>query len=70
MDNVGGDKESLLRVLATILVVGVLWGCTNTLIRRGAVRAQLKLAAGASKGWFSSVLVHITTPAFIIPQVR
>lgn len=45
-------------------LVGVLWGSTNPLVRRGSLVA----AAKAQTSRIGSLLAHLTTPAFIVPQ--
>lgn len=56
------------------VTIGVLWGCTNTFIRGGALQVQRKKdktfpkASSRVRATFSDLPLLLTTPAFIIPQ--
>ena len=43
-------------------LIGILWGVTNPLVRRGSLEACCRKNC-------SPWVAHLTTPAFIIPQV-
>ena len=56
------------------VTIGVLWGCTNTFIRVGALQVQRKRERASSKASsrfraaFGDLPLLLTTPAFIVPQ--
>lgn len=47
-------------------IVGLLWGVTNPLVKRGSIAAEARASSG---GKFSSLASHVTTPSFLLPQV-
>jgi hypothetical protein len=60
--------------------VGLLWGATNPLIKRGSLAVERKKkaaaaraadggAAGAGGGFFAEWRALLTTPSFLVPQV-
>ena len=59
------------------VLVGLLWGATNPLIRRGTLLVERKAASvrqangapGARHRVRSRLEVHLTTPAFLVPQL-
>lgn len=57
------------------VLVGLLWGATNPLIRRGTLLVERKAvrqangAPGARHRVRSRLEVHLTTPAFLVPQL-
>lgn len=52
--------------LLAVVSVGLLWGCTNPLVKRGAARAEKKREEAGGSFWWSL----LTTPSFLIPQAR
>ena len=48
--------------LLQFILVGLLWGATNPYIRRGTLAVQARRPKNA-------VVAHVTTPAFIVPQL-
>ncbi|KAL4521130.1 hypothetical protein Ndes2526B_g00297 [Nannochloris sp. 'desiccata'] len=55
----------------SLIIVGLLWGITNPLIKKGTEAVSLskkKRKALTGFNFLDSVLLHLTTPAFIIPQ--
>jgi hypothetical protein len=50
------------------VLVGLLWGCTNPLVKRGAALVEQRLQAVRCPGRYTSTVLHLTTPSFIIPQ--
>jgi hypothetical protein len=48
------------------LLVGLLWGLTNPLLKRGSAVAAAKTSPTAS--WPTALLTHLTTPAFVAPH--
>lgn len=58
------------------VLVGLLWGCTNPLIKRGSVQVQCQAAGGAAPSgsgviaeWRSEWRSLLRTPAFLLPQL-
>lgn len=54
---------------AFCIVVGLMWGCTNPLVKRGSEQVQQKQDKLSNPHALSSLLLHLTTPSFIIPQL-
>ncbi|GAX72866.1 hypothetical protein CEUSTIGMA_g321.t1 [Chlamydomonas eustigma] len=51
-------------------LVGILWGTTNSLVKRGALVAEAKtLSRRGSSGKLDAIIDHVTTPAFVVPQL-
>jgi hypothetical protein len=54
------------------LLVGLLWGCTNPLIKRGAVAVEDRLRTARLAGAVTTgtrLSVWLSTPQFLIPQL-
>ncbi len=58
----------LYGVLSCVLV-GLLWGATNPLIKRGSVLVAEKKAGAARRGWLSEWGALLSTPSFLVPQL-
>jgi hypothetical protein len=57
-----GDPPSILSSpLLFAWLVGLLWGLTNPLVKKGTCTASKKPG--------NALWAHLTTPAFIVPQV-
>ncbi len=57
--------------LASCIIVGVLWGCTNSFIKRGSVVADIKSVDQACDSSWSVVHLWVnllTTWRFLVPQ--
>jgi hypothetical protein len=51
------------------IIVGLLWGCTNPLVKRGTAAVEQRLREVSRPGRYTSTLLHFTTGSFIIPQI-
>lgn len=54
-------------VLPACILVGVLWGATNPLIKRGSVLVESKKSG--AQGWLAEWRALLTTPSFLVPQL-
>ncbi len=54
---------------AYALLVGILWGSTNALIKRGSERAAEKTKQRATVGVLYPWIDHVCTPSFFLPQL-
>jgi hypothetical protein len=54
-----------MRLLPAV-IVGLLWGSTNSLIKLGSDKVRERLPAHASA--LRTIAAHFLTPAFIVPQ--
>jgi len=63
--------------IAAAIIVGILWGFTNPLIKRGSVTVERRkreaggaaALGGKSSSWIAEWHALLATPSFLIPQV-
>jgi hypothetical protein len=55
------ENEESSAFLLQFIAVGLLWGATNPFIREGTLVARKRTG--------NAVLVHLTTPRYIVPQL-
>lgn len=58
----------MLDTLFPIFLIGLIWGVTNPLVKRGSVIAERKLAAKRNRGVLQQWIVLLSTPSFLLPQ--
>jgi hypothetical protein len=58
----------MLGTILSFIVVGLLWGGTNPLIKRGSVSVEAKKASG-KQGVIQEWRTLLSTPSFLIPQL-
>ena len=57
----------MLGSVASFILVGLLWGATNPLIKRGSIIVDSKKSA--RQGILGEWLALLTTPSFLLPQL-
>lgn len=59
----------MLGSIASFVLVGLLWGATNPLIKRGSVIVESKKSARQRGGVLGEWLALLSTPSFLVPQL-